>query len=134
MFFVFDTNVLISAALSKGTSRMAFELAGKKGKFCYSTETLFELVRILEKPGLQKFLTDKLKVEFLSSILSLSTHFTINEKVKVCRDPKDDMFLELALACDASVIVSGDKDLLQLNPFRGISIVSPDQFLQLVLK
>jgi len=50
-------------------------------------------------------------------------------KISECRDPKDNKFLELAVAGDANCIVTGDKDLLVLNPFRGIKIISPSDFL-----
>jgi predicted nucleic acid-binding protein len=52
------------------------------------------------------------------------TH-TINE----CRDPRDDKFLELAVSGRADYLVSGDKDLLVLHPFRMIPILRPDQLL-----
>ena len=50
-------------------------------------------------------------------------------EVTVCRDPKDDKFLEAALAGNADCIVSGDADLLVLNSFEGVSILSPAEFL-----
>lgn len=50
-------------------------------------------------------------------------------RISVCRDPKDNKFLELAVAANADCIVTGDKDLLVLNPFRGIKIISPADFL-----
>lgn len=49
--------------------------------------------------------------------------------VNVCRDPKDDKFLELALSGDASFIITGDKDLLILNPFQNIKILSSSGFI-----
>ena len=51
--------------------------------------------------------------------------------VQVCRDPKDDRILELAVNGNAAYIVTGDADLLVLNPFRGIEILRPADFLQL---
>ena len=48
---------------------------------------------------------------------------------KVCRDPKDDKFLDAAVAGDAEYIVSGDKHLLELKEFRQISILSAREFL-----
>jgi predicted nucleic acid-binding protein len=53
----------------------------------------------------------------------------ITLRVSECRDPKDDKFLELAINGEATVIISGDKDLLVLNPFRTIPILSPREFL-----
>lgn len=56
--------------------------------------------------------------------------FEIVQRVRACRDPKDDKFLELAVNSEASVIVTGDEDLLSLHPFRGIDILGPAAFLE----
>jgi putative PIN family toxin of toxin-antitoxin system len=53
---------------------------------------------------------------------------TITERFAACRDPKDDKFLELAVSGQADIIVTGDADLLVLNPFRDIPIVTPATF------
>jgi putative PIN family toxin of toxin-antitoxin system len=50
-------------------------------------------------------------------------------KLKVADDPDDNAILECALAAQAPLIVTGDKDLLRLSPFRGIRILTPAQFL-----
>jgi uncharacterized protein len=55
---------------------------------------------------------------------------TITERIVACRDATDDKFLELAVNGKADVIVSGDADLLVLNPFRDIPIVMPATFVQ----
>jgi len=55
---------------------------------------------------------------------------SITERITVCRDPTDDKFLELAANGHADLILTGDKDLLVLNPFRGIQIVGPATFVQ----
>ena len=49
-----------------------------------------------------------------------------------CRDPKDNKFLEIAVNGDADYILTGDQDLLILNPFRDILIVPPAYFLNLI--
>jgi len=54
----------------------------------------------------------------------------ITEQIAACRDPTDDKFLELAINGAADLIVTGDADLLDLNPFRGIPIVTPAMFMQ----
>ena len=51
------------------------------------------------------------------------------ESIRICRDPKDDKFLEAAISGSAEFIVTGDHDLLSLDPFRGIHILSPAGFL-----
>jgi predicted nucleic acid-binding protein len=51
------------------------------------------------------------------------------QHVRASRDPKDDKFLEAAVNGRASVLVTGDRDLLDLNPFRGVAIVTPADYL-----
>jgi putative PIN family toxin of toxin-antitoxin system len=53
----------------------------------------------------------------------------VSEHVQECRDPGDDKFLSLALAGNASVIITGDDDLLVLHPFRNIAILSAFDYL-----
>lgn len=53
----------------------------------------------------------------------------IAETIKICRDPKDDKLLELASSGKADFLVTGDNDMLVLNPFRGIEIITPRDFL-----
>jgi predicted nucleic acid-binding protein len=53
----------------------------------------------------------------------------IHERIEVCRDEKDNQYLELAIDGQATCIVSGDSDLLILNPFREIPILTIQEFL-----
>jgi predicted nucleic acid-binding protein len=55
---------------------------------------------------------------------------TITERIAACRDATDDKFLELAVSGRADLIVTGDADLLALNPFRDIPIITPGVFVQ----
>ena len=54
------------------------------------------------------------------------------ERITACRNQKDDKFLEVAVAGGADVMVSGDQDLLVLDPFSGLPIVPPTCFLQML--
>jgi hypothetical protein len=53
------------------------------------------------------------------------------EEIKECRDEKDNNFLELAVSGNSDFIITGDNDLLVLNPFRNIQIITPKSFLEL---
>jgi uncharacterized protein len=53
----------------------------------------------------------------------------ITQRVELCRDPRDDKFLELALAGWADFLLTGDADLLTLHPFRGTAILTPAAYL-----
>jgi putative PIN family toxin of toxin-antitoxin system len=55
--------------------------------------------------------------------------FFPTETIQDCRDSRDNKFLELAVEAKASYVITGDKDLLILNPFRNISTLTPADFL-----
>jgi uncharacterized protein len=61
----------------------------------------------------------------------MAVWFVPSERVADCRDPKDDRYLELALAAGAAFIISSDDDLIVLHPWRGVSILSPAAYLAL---
>lgn len=68
---------------------------------------------------------------WLRDLLAAAELVTITERIVACRDPTDDKFLELAVNGRADVVVTGDADLLALDPFRGIPIVLPAGFVRL---
>jgi putative PIN family toxin of toxin-antitoxin system len=117
--------------LREGVCRTVVDVAQRKGQMVRSEKTFSELVETLEKPRLQKYLTAADKIDFLSNFLQLAQPITTTETIIVCRDPKDDMFLELAIGCKATAIVTRDGDLLSLNPFRSIPIITVTNFLKL---
>jgi uncharacterized protein len=131
MRVVFDNNVLISAALIKHSVPFkAFEKAVKAHMLIRSHKVLDEFLEIIFKPKLDRYFKDDLaKKGFVISFISASTDVNVTHHITLCRDPKDNMYLELALSGKAACIVTGDKDLLVLDPFRNIRIITPKEFL-----
>jgi putative PIN family toxin of toxin-antitoxin system len=86
---------------------------------------------VLSRPKFDRYLLREERERFLAALVLEAVFVEITENVKACRDPKDDMFLELAVNGSATCIISGDTDLLELNPFRGIPIIKPDEFISL---
>ena len=128
--FVFDTNVLISAALFKASvPRQALDLARTIGNVIMSWPTMAELQEVLGRERFDKYITEEERMLFLEVLALEIISVEITETVTDCRDLKDNKFLEVAVNGDADCIVSGDGDLLVLNPFRGIPIVMPQEFL-----
>ena len=68
-------------------------------------------------------------ISFLAALIRDSALEDVVERIVVCRDPKDDHVLELAVNGQATCVVSGDNDLLTLHPFRDIPILKPAEFL-----
>ena len=69
---------------------------------------------------------------FFGVFVEKATLLEITESVQECRDRKDDKILELAFNGSADYIITGDRDLLVLHPFRGVSIITADEFLRAI--
>lgn len=128
--FVFDTNVIVSAVLLKqSVARQAFDKALEQGKILVSQTTIEELNEVMRRKGFEKYVTEDDRIEFVTALVREAILVASTETIPECRDPKDNKFLELAVSGRAICIVSGDDDLLTLHPFRGISVLTPRQFL-----
>jgi putative PIN family toxin of toxin-antitoxin system len=131
MRVVFDTNVIVSALLfENSTPAQAFFAALKSGEVLLSAPLAEEISRIIYHPKFDRYLTDEQRADFITALVEASALVEIKDTITVCRDPKDNMILELAVSGKAEVIVTGDADLLVLNPFEQISILSPKDFLE----
>jgi len=127
--FVFDTNVLISALFSKTSIPFqSVKIAEQQGFILYSEETLLELNQVLNRKKFDKYITLEERQIFIAKYITSSELVTIKEKIVVCRDIKDNKFLELAVSGNANIIITGDQDLLVLNPFQNIKIITPENF------
>lgn len=127
--FVFDTNTLVSALLlADSVSRRAFDKAQQDGRLLISSALLTELNEVLSRDKFDKYITRTERFLFLTALVESAILFEPQESIQACRDPRDDMVLELAVAGDATCIVSGDLDLLVLSPFRDIDVLRPSDF------
>lgn len=132
--FIIDTNILISSALFKyGTPRMAVTKANQTGKLLASIETYNEFKEALLRPKFDKYLSRETRLEILLEFKKLALFSKTTVTISDCRDPKDNKFLELAVSAGVSCIISGDKDLLELHPFREIPILNAVDFKKLLI-
>jgi uncharacterized protein len=127
--WVLDTNTLISRALLPGgTAARAVDRALALGVALVSDETLAELAEVLSRPRFDRYVSLDDRQRFLRLLLGVVRRVPITHRVSACRDPKDDKFLHVALNGNAEAIVTGDRDLLVLDPFHGVRILSPTAF------
>ena len=128
--FVFDTNVLISAFLfSQSKPRQALDQATVIGVILLSNSVLSELEEVLYRPKFDRYITKERRQEFIENFTENAQFIYVTEQINECRDPKDNKYLELALSGQVECIVTGDDDLLVLNPWRGIEILNVQEFL-----
>jgi putative PIN family toxin of toxin-antitoxin system len=126
---VFDTNVLVSATLSRGKPYTVLELA-ERGDIdsVTSPDIIDELEDVLSRERLP-FESEQID-EVVGKIFSMSELVTPEMDLEAVEDdPDDDKVLECAVAGNADYIVSGDSHLLDIEEYRGVEIVSPDEFL-----
>ncbi len=127
---ILDTGVLVSWALRpKSVPAEAVLHAIDHAVVLMSEETLRELADVLTRPKFGPYIAPAGADEFIRSVADVAEFVDITAHVTGCRDPDDDKFLSLALVGEADLIVTGDRDLLELAPFKGIQIVTPRQYL-----
>lgn len=128
--FVLVTGVLVSAILlPRSVPRQAVDLAFAQGIVLASADTIDELDGVLRRPKFNHYLREAERLLFLAAFVRDANVVDVTEKLTECRDPKDNKFLGLAVSGNATCIVSGDGDLLVLNPFRGVRILTPQEFI-----
>ena len=132
MRVVIDTNVWISRLLiADSTSARAVDTALSQSDVMVSDTTIEELSDVLSREKFDQYVSLDDREHFLRRVLQVATIVSVISEITDCPDPSDNKFLALALDSNSDCIVSGDSDLLSLNPWRGIQIVSPAQFLAL---
>jgi len=100
-----------------------------QGVLLISEQTLAECLDVLSRPKLQAYLDPGDLEAFTLTLGAVAEVIEIHRAIKACRDPNDDKFLEVAVNGGAEALITGDRDLLDLNPFLGVAILSPRQFL-----
>lgn len=128
--FVFDTNALISAhLLDKSASRKAYNKAIDNGVLIYSAETFDEFANTFIRSKFEKYLPLEKRMSVIGEFQARGALIKTRIVISICRDPNDNKFLELAVSSNASCIITGEKDLLILDPFRGIPILNAADFI-----
>ena len=126
---VIDTSVLISAALiEQGKPHATVFYVVEHENLLASSNTFHELETRLRRAKFLRYLRVEKREAYLRFIRERSRFIPITETITACRDPKDDILLELAVSGQADLILSSDNDLLVLHPFHDIPILKPAGF------
>ena len=125
---VVDTNVLISAALTKGAPFRIVEHLIKNNALIFSKETIRELSSRITQPKFDKYVSAEDHEAYVNNLILSADLVIIDNLIQGCRHRDDDKFLETAVKGDARFIISGDQDLLTMHRFEGIDIVTVQEF------
>ena len=133
---VIDTNILIRALIRPSGTVGPIIRRVRAGEYTpvYSQATIDEFARKLALPRIRiKYALSEQVIDDVLALMALRGEFVIpSRRVHICRDPNDNMFIEAALAGDASAVVTGDEDLLTLKKFEAVRFVTPRTFLKLL--
>lgn len=123
---VIDTNVLLSF-LMKPTSKPGAVVTRilKQHQPLFSANTLQELADKCDRAKFRPYFSEAEAQALVQLLTQVGEVVSVNITITACRDAKDNQFLELAVAGNADLLVSGDKDLLDLHPYQGIPILTP---------
>jgi putative PIN family toxin of toxin-antitoxin system len=108
----------------------AIAAAFAAGQLLISTATLAELSAVLSRSRFDRYCSVERRTALLEAVRLHAELVIVTSDVHACGDPKDNKFLALALDGRADLILTGDRDLLALHPFRDIDILTPAQFLE----
>jgi putative PIN family toxin of toxin-antitoxin system len=127
---VLDTNVVLSGLLFPGSVPSLALLNAQAATVLASDATLLELLEVMSRDRFDRYVDRDLRQHLVAEFANACETVQIVSPIHVCRDSKDDKFLEVAVDGRADLIVTGDRDLLDLHPFQGIAILTPAEYLE----
>ncbi|MDH2926067.1 putative toxin-antitoxin system toxin component, PIN family [Lonepinella koalarum] len=129
---VIDTNILINAAIfPHSVPNQVLQKALQYYQVFVSQQTLNEFIEVIRRPKFSRYFNSVVEREHFIQFFSKAVEqIEITKTITDCQDPKDNKFLEIAIAANARLLVTGDKkDLLSMNPYRHLSIITATEFL-----
>lgn len=129
--FVADTNVLVSFILRpNSTPGHAVTRALDRSLIVFSDVTFAELSTVLKRPKFDPYVLWQRRQSVLRLLADAALHVAPTEHIRACSDPRDDQILEAAVAGGADLILTGDRALRALHPFRDIQILTAAEYLR----
>ena len=130
-YIVIDTNVLISAGLlPESKTAQVLALAVEHFVIAQNQDTWHALETRIARSKFDRYFGESGRLRHLVAIAQSIQHFEMLTEVSVSRDKTDDKFIALAIDSGATVIISGDLDLKDLQAYKGVEILSPAQFFE----
>jgi putative PIN family toxin of toxin-antitoxin system len=121
---ILDTNLWISYLISSKLIKIDLLLEKGAIRLIFSEESLGEFIEVASRPKFRKFFSEEDIIELLSLIDHFAELVEVQSEVNLCRDPKDNFLLALAKDSNADYLVTGDKDLLEIESFEGTQIIT----------
>lgn len=121
---VLDTNLWISFLISKKFTEIDNLVQSKNITLIFSNESIEEFIEVVERPKFKKFFSKKDIEKLLDIFDQYAELIKVKSKIDICRDPKDNFLLNLAVDGKVDYLVTGDKDLLILEKIKKTEIIT----------
>jgi putative PIN family toxin of toxin-antitoxin system len=128
---VLDTNVVVSGILFPGSVPEQALLKAQTGIVLATDIMRSEVIEVLARSKFERYVSREIRRGLGAQFLLTTTEVFVHTPIRVCRDRRDDKFLEAAVHGRADAIITGDLDLLALDPFDCIRILTPAAILDL---
>jgi putative PIN family toxin of toxin-antitoxin system len=129
---IFDTNIWISFLIGKRLAQIKKYIVDGKIKIVVCEQLLKEIETVTSRQKLKKYFPSESVKELIDLFEAIGENVEISSKYFVSRDPKDDFLFDLIDFSKADFLVTGDKDLLEMNPFKTAQIITPKVFEELI--
>jgi putative PIN family toxin of toxin-antitoxin system len=121
---ILDTNLWISFLISKNFLEIDNLVQAENITLIFSNESLEEFIEVVERPKFKKFFSKKDIEKLLDIFDQYAELIKVKSKIDICRDPKDNFLLNLAVDGKVDYLVTGDKDLLILKKIKKTEIIT----------
>jgi putative PIN family toxin of toxin-antitoxin system len=126
---IIDTNVWVSYLLSGKYIELDKLILSDKFQIIFSSKLLEELILVINRPKLSKYINQK-DINNILNFIETNTEFVItNDNVNLCRDEKDNFLLSMCEISNANYLITGDKDLLIIEIFNNTQIMTYNEFI-----
>ena len=125
---IFDTNVWISFLIGKRLLIIKNYIADGRITIIATRQLFEEIKEVTSRDRLKKYFPQESVSELIQLLETISEQIEIKPMHFLNRDPKDNFLLDLIDFSKADYLVTGDKDLLELNPFKTATILTPADF------
>ncbi|MEO8172342.1 MAG: putative toxin-antitoxin system toxin component, PIN family [Sediminibacterium sp.] len=126
---IIDTNLWISSLLTKDFLILDKAFSEEKIILLFSEQLLKELIAVARRPKFRKYFSNDDLANLLTIIHERAEFISITSAIQICRDPKDDFLLSLSIDGNANILITGDKDLLEIGKFGKTRIITISTFL-----
>ena len=126
---IIDTNLWISFLLTRDFTKFDRLLSAELVILLFSQDLLEEIVEVAERPKFRKYFDLSELTDLLINLKEKAELVQVSSSINICRDDKDNFLLSLAVDGAATHLLTGDKDLLVLNSFGEVKILTIADYL-----